>query len=69
MKRNTLKQSELIQSLGWRDNNMEVKYRDDGAVFVYFGVPFMTYAALKRSKNPGREWLQIRDQYKYKQIS
>jgi hypothetical protein len=69
MKRDQLKQSELIQSIGWKNGNVEIKYRDDGAVFVYFKIPYTTYTALKRSKNPGKEWLQIRDQYSYKQVS
>jgi hypothetical protein len=65
MKRGVVKQSELIQSIGWKDGNMEIKYRDDGAVFVYFAVPFSIYMALKHSKNPGQDWLKIRDQYRY----
>ncbi len=68
MRRGVLKQSELIQSIGWKDGNMEIKYRDDGAVFVYFAVPFSIYAALKRSENPGQAWLKIRDQYKYRAV-
>ena len=68
MRRGALQQSELIQSIGWRDGNMEIKYRDDGTVFVYFSVPFSTYAALKRSKHPGEDWLRIRSQYKFKRV-
>jgi hypothetical protein len=34
MRRGALKHSELIQNIGCRDGNMEIKYRDDGAVFV-----------------------------------
>ena len=63
-----MKQSELISSMGWRDGDLEIRYRDDGAVFVYFGVPFSTYEALKRSKNPGQDWLKIRDHYKYRAV-
>jgi hypothetical protein len=48
---------------------MEIKYRDDGAVFVYYAVPFTTYLVPKRSKHPGTESLAIRDQYKFKPIS
>lgn len=66
MRRKALKQSELISSMGWRDGNLEIRYRDDGAVFVYFKVPYSTYEALQRSKNPGQDWLKIRDLYKYK---
>jgi KTSC domain len=69
MKREALKQSELIQSIGWKDGNLEIKYRQDGAVFIYFAVPFSVYTQLKRSRNPGQDFLKIRDQYKYKQIS
>jgi hypothetical protein len=68
MRRGALQQSELIQSIGWRDGNMEIKYRDDGVVFVYLNVPLMTYMALKRSKNPGQDWLKIRSQYKYREV-
>ena len=52
--------------MGWRDGNLEIRYRDDGAVFVYFKVPYSTYEALQRSKNPGQDWLKIRDLYKYR---
>jgi len=65
MRRAALKQSELISSMGWRDGNLELRYREDGAVFVYFKVPHATYEALQRSKNPGQDWLKIRDLYKY----
>ena len=69
MRREALKHSELISSMGWRDGNLEIRYRDDEAVFVYFSVPFTTYMALKRSKNPGTDWLGIRGQYKFKRVS
>jgi len=65
MRRQALKQSELISSMGWRDGNLEIRYRADGEVFVYFKVPYSTYEALQRSKNPGQDWLKIRDLYKY----
>jgi len=68
MRREALKQSQLISSLGWCDGDLEIRYRDDGAVFVYFEVPFTVYMALKRSKNPGQEWLKIRSQYKYREV-
>ncbi len=68
MRREALKQSELISSMGWRDGNMEIRYRDDGAVFIYYAVPFTTYMALKRGKHPGTDWLCIRDQYPYKRV-
>ncbi len=66
MRRQALKQSELISSMGWREGNLEIRYRDDGAIFVYFHVPYATYVALQRSKNPGQDWLKIRDLYKYR---
>jgi hypothetical protein len=68
MRRAALKQSELISSMGWRDGDLEIRYRDDGAVFIYFSVPFPIYMALKRSKNPGQDWLKIRSQYKYREV-
>ncbi len=54
--------------MGWRDGNLEIRYRDDGAVFVYFEVPFTIYTALKNSKNPGQDWLKIRDKFKYREV-
>jgi len=68
VRRAALKQSELISSMGWRDGNLEIRYRDDGAVFVYFEVPFTIYTALKNSKNPGQDWLKIRDKFKYREV-
>ncbi len=68
MRRQVLKQSELIQSIGYKDGQMEIKYREDGAVFSY-AVSKSLYEALKRSPNPGSEWLEIRDSYDYKKIS
>jgi hypothetical protein len=67
MKRSILKQSELIQSIGWDNGNMQVKYRDDGKVFNYFGVPESTYRSLVRSRNPGQEFLKLRDRFKYQE--
>jgi hypothetical protein len=69
MRRGALKQSELISSMGWRDGDLEIRYRDDGAVFMYFAVPFSVYTALKRSKNPGQDFLKIRDSYRYHRVS
>jgi hypothetical protein len=68
MRRGTLEQSELIQSIGWKDGNMEIKYRDDGAVFVYFKVPYSVYLHLKASKTPGELWLQMRDHFDYERV-
>jgi KTSC domain-containing protein len=60
--------SDLIASMGWRAGEMEIRY-SDGAVFVYFKFPFSTYAALKRSKHPGQDFLKIRGQYNFKRIN
>ena len=68
MRRGTLKQSELIKTIGWDNNILEVEYRADGKVFRYFGVPFSTFRALVRSKHPGEDWLKLRGQYKHKQV-
>jgi hypothetical protein len=68
MRRAALKQSELISSIGWKNGDMEIRYRPDGAVFVYRRVPYTIYTALQRSKNPGHNWLAIRDQYTYDRI-
>jgi hypothetical protein len=48
---------------------MEIKYRDDGAVFAYSGVSKGLYESLKRSPNPGTEWIKIRDSYDYERVS
>ena len=66
MRRKALKQSELISSMGWHDSNLEIRYRDAGAIFVYLRVPYAIYLALQRSKNPGQDWLKIRDLFKYR---
>jgi len=66
--------SELIKSIGYdqQTNHMEVEYRDDGKIFVYFGVPFSTFKALVRAdsskiKSAGAEWIRLRHQYKHKE--
>jgi hypothetical protein len=64
-----LKQSELISSIGWRDGNLEIRYRADGAVFIYSGVARSLFEALKRSPHPGEAWLKIRDSYDYQRVS
>jgi len=69
MRRGVLTQSELIQSIGWKEGQMEIKYRDDGAVFIYTGVSRSLYEALKRSPHPGEDWLKIRDSYSYRRVS
>jgi hypothetical protein len=68
MRRAALKQSELISSIGWLDGNLEIRYRDDGAVFVYFKVPYAIYLRLKASKTPGELWLQMRDHFGYERV-
>jgi hypothetical protein len=68
--------SELIKSIGYgqQTKQMEVEYRDDGAVFVYFGVPFSTFKALVRAdsskiKSAGSEWLKLRHQFTFKEVT
>jgi len=61
--------SELISSMGWRDGDLEIRYRDDGAVFIYSGVPRSIFEALKRSPHPGEAWLKIRESYSYQRVS
>jgi hypothetical protein len=61
-------QSDLIKTVGWNENQMEVEYRADNKVFVYFGVPLTTFRALVRSEHPGEDWLKLRDQYKFKKM-
>jgi len=68
MRCGTLKQSDLIKTVGWDNNVLEVEYRADSKVFRYFGLPLSTFRALVRSKHPGQDWLQIRSQYKHKQV-
>ena len=67
MRRGTIK-SDLIKTIGWNDNAMEVEYRADGKVFRYLKVPFSTFKALVRSKHPGEDWLKLRDQYSWEQV-
>ena len=69
MRRQALKQSDLIQSIGYKDGKMEIKYASDGAVFIYSGVSKGLYEALKRSSNPGSEWVEIRDHYDHERIN
>jgi hypothetical protein len=68
MRRGALKQSELIKTIGWDNNILEVEYRADGKIFRYFGVPLSTFRALVRSKHPGEDFLKIRSQYKYRAV-
>jgi hypothetical protein len=68
MRRGTLKHSELIRTIGWDNNILEVEYRADKKVFQYFGVPLSAFRALVRSKHPGEDFLKIRDQYKFKEV-
>jgi KTSC domain-containing protein len=67
MRRSAVQHSELIQSMGWKSGTLEIEYREDGATFIYEVVPKRTFRALQKSKNPGSDWLKIRDQYDYKQ--
>jgi KTSC domain len=61
--------SELISKLGYDDNTMRVIYAADGAVFDYFGISLSTYKALLRSKSIGADWIDLRDQYKFKRVT
>ena len=62
--------SDLIAKLGYEGTTMRVVYAD-GAAFDYFKAPFSTFKALVRAgssktKSAGHEWLNLRDQYKFK---
>jgi hypothetical protein len=59
--------SELISKVGYDHNTMRVIYTD-GAVFDYFGISLSTYKALLRSHPIGTDWLNLRDQYKFKRV-
>jgi hypothetical protein len=65
MRRTALKQSELIQSMAWKDGVLEIKYKSNGAVYRYKKVSESLYRALKRSAHPGEDWLAVRDQFDY----
>jgi hypothetical protein len=68
MRRGILSQgSDLIRSIGHEGTTLEVEYQDH-EIFQYFGVPLSTFKAIIRAKRPGREWLKLRDQYKFKKI-
>jgi KTSC domain len=60
--------SDLIAKVGYDHNTMRVIYTD-GAAFDYFGVSLSTYKALLRSKHLGTDWLELRDQYKFKRVN
>ena len=71
MRRQALKQSELISSIGYNPSTrqMEVRYREDGAVFTYGGVSEGLYKSLLRSPHPGEDFLKVRDSYPHKRIN
>jgi len=63
--------SSLISKIGFSAGpgdigTLRVAYKD-GAVFDYANVPFAVFRKLVRSKNPGQDWLKIRDRYKFKE--
>jgi hypothetical protein len=60
--------SDLMSKVGYDDKTMRVEY-SDGAVFDYAGVSLSTYKALLRSTNIGTDWLNLRDQYKFKRVT
>jgi hypothetical protein len=66
MRMGTVK-SDLISKVGYDDKTMRVTYTD-GATFEYSGVPLSTYKALLRSHHIGTDWLNLRDQYKFKPV-
>jgi hypothetical protein len=66
MRRGTIK-SELIKTIGWNNDKMEVEYHD-GTIFVYFKVPLSTFRAIVRSKHPGTDWIKLRDQYTFEEV-
>ena len=69
MRRGTLKKSELIKTIGWDNNVMEVEYRADNTVFRYNNVPLSVFRAIVRSKSPGQYWLKIRDKFEHQEVT
>jgi hypothetical protein len=59
--------SDLIAKIGHEQSTMRVLYTN-GTTFDYYGVPLKVFAAIVRAKHPGREWLKLRDQYKFKEV-
>jgi hypothetical protein len=59
--------SDLIAKIGHEQSTMRVFYQD-GTMFDYFGVPLKVFAAIVRAKSPGRRLLEVRDNYKFKQV-
>jgi hypothetical protein len=59
--------SDLICKIGHDGTTMRVLYAD-GKTFDYFDVPLSTFKAIVRAKHPGREWLKLRDQFKFKKL-
>jgi hypothetical protein len=66
MRRSALK-SDLFTSIGWSEGNLQVRYREDGAIFTYFDVPVTTYVSLMKSKTPGSDWMKVRDKFDYRE--
>jgi KTSC domain len=68
MRRGILSQgSDLIRSIGHDASTLEVEYTD-GTIFQHFGVPLSAFKRIVRAKHPGRAWLKLRDQYKFKKV-
>jgi KTSC domain-containing protein len=59
--------SDLISKIGYEQTTMRVLYTD-GTTFDYFGVPLKVFAVIVRAKSPGRKLLDVRDDYKFKQV-
>jgi len=61
--------SEFIAKVGYDSatKTMRVEYVD-GAVFDYTGISLSTYKALLRSHRIGRDFVELRDQYKFKRV-
>jgi len=73
MRMGVIRNSELIAAIGTdaepgRSGNMRVKYQD-GTVFEYRSVPYSTFRKIATSRHPGQDWLKVRDQFKFKEVS
>jgi hypothetical protein len=60
--------SDLIRKIGHDNGVLRVEYAADGKVFEYENVPLRTFAAIVKSKSPGRKLLEVRDKYAYHEV-
>lgn len=73
MRMGTLAKSDLISAIGFdghpgtQSGTLRIEYRSDGKSFEYSGVSYAIYRKLVLSKNPGKDWLKIRDNYKHRE--